>query len=148
MAVDVRLEGGPRDGVETHLEDENHLAIAYPGYTPVAAQSDPKRGLIMLARWSGSEADEAAYQGPVLNAVQVDSQHDHSAEDAEDHSHQVTDDQAVQTAHDVPAVPAVHQEGAQAAETEQVEAQETPAAQEASPGLLAPHVPDVPQAPA
>jgi hypothetical protein len=76
MAVDVRLEGGPKNGYEGRIDDENHLAVLFPGYTPVKAENDPDRGLVMLAQWNGDETQAASYDG-VLNVAQENSAYDH-----------------------------------------------------------------------
>lgn len=153
MAVDVRLEGGPRDGAKERLDDENHLAVVYPGYTPVSAESDPERGLVMVAQWSGTEAQEAAYQTPVLNVMQAASEHDHSQEDAEPAPNRTTDEQAQQEAateqQEPQGAPQPPPEAAQATEGEQVDVQHPEEQQNAHEGAQAPvpPVPEVPEAP-
>jgi hypothetical protein len=68
----VKLAGGPRDGQEVTIDDENHLAVLYPGYTPVAMESSPEGGMVMGAEWHGSDVEAANYEG-TLNPTTTES---------------------------------------------------------------------------
>lgn len=78
----LKLTGGPRDGTEVQIDDMNHMTILYPGYTAVSQAIDPEAGEVIEAEWTGSDFDEAAYQG-ILNPKTAESAHDHSEDDAD-----------------------------------------------------------------
>lgn len=75
----VKLSGGPRDGEEVTIDQENYLAVLYPGYTPVTTESTPDLGMVMDAEWTGDEVQAAGYEG-VLNPTQTESAHAHEDE--------------------------------------------------------------------
>lgn len=83
MSTLLKLSGGPRDGMQEQIEDMNHLAVLYPGYSPISQYIDPARGqMVTDAEWTGGELDEAAYQG-VLNPKVTESAHDHAEDNAD-----------------------------------------------------------------
>lgn len=127
MAVDVRLDGGPRGGYEGQIQDENHLAILFPGYTPVQAENDPETGaMILTAQWNGDEVQEASYDG-VLSPAQANSAYDHPEDQGA--ATEVTDAEAAQAKEDQQAAPEQAPESQQEEsdpETPQAPAQEQP----------------------
>jgi len=63
----VKLTGGPCDGEEVTIQDENHLTVLYPGYTPTITESNPDEGMVTVAEWSGDEVQAASYENRVDN---------------------------------------------------------------------------------
>lgn len=60
----VKFADGPLKGEEKEVTDPDTMGVEFPGYSPVEQVSDPQKGQLLKAQWSGEAAALSYYPNP------------------------------------------------------------------------------------